>query len=136
VDSSIIVSLFAGDELTARAEQFASQRNLIFLVSDFACAEVASVISRSVRMRELTKAEAKTIFRRFDAWRENGTEHVETETADVVAAEAFLRQLNLTLLAPDALHIAMAQRKGATLATFDIKMAASARKLGLELAAA
>ncbi len=119
-----------------RAETFTSQTSLKFLVSDFACAEFASVISRAVRTRELTKAEAKAIFRRFDVWKENRAQHIETETADVAAAEAFLRQLNVTLFAPDALHIAMAKRAGAVLATFDTKMAASAKNLGLDLAGA
>jgi predicted nucleic acid-binding protein len=94
------------------------------------------VISRRVRTRELNKAEAKAIFRRFDSWKEARAQHIEIETADVAATEAFLRQLNLTLLAPDALHIAMAKRAGAALATFDTKMAASAKNLGLDLAGA
>jgi predicted nucleic acid-binding protein len=136
LDTCIVVSLFAGDSFSMRAETFTSQTSLKFLVSDFACAEFASVISRAVRTRELTKAEAKAIFRRFDVWKENRAQHIETETADVAAAEAFLRQLNVTLFAPDALHIAMAKRAGAVLATFDTKMAASAKNLGLDLAGA
>ncbi len=55
---------------------------------------------------------------------------------DVRLAETFIRRLDLTLLAPDALHIAMAKREGAALATFDAKMAASAQNLGLDVAAA
>jgi predicted nucleic acid-binding protein len=136
LDTCIVVSLFAGDSFSMRAETFTSQTSLKFLVSDFACAEFASVISRAVRTRELTKAEAKAIFRRFDVWKENRAQHIETETADVAAAEAFLRQLNVTLFAPDALHIAMAKRAGAVLATFDTKMAASVKNLGLDLAGA
>ncbi len=132
----MLVSLFAGDSFSLRAETFTSQISLKFIVSDFACAEFASVISRPVRTRELTRAEAKAIFRRFYAWKETRVQHIEIKTADVAAAEAFLRQLNLTLLAPDALHIAMAKRAGAVLATFDTKMAASAESLGLDLAGA
>jgi predicted nucleic acid-binding protein len=56
------------------------------------------------------------------------------KAADVAAAEAFLRQMNITLLAPDALLIAIAQRTGASLVTFDSKMAASAQTLGLGIA--
>jgi predicted nucleic acid-binding protein len=136
LDTCILVSLFAGDSFSLRADTFTSQTSLKFLVSDFACAEFASVISRAVRTRELTRAEAKAIFRRFDAWKQTSAQDIEIETADVAAAEAFLRQLNLTLLAPDALHIAMAKRAGASLATFDTKMAASAKNLGLNLASA
>ncbi len=63
-------------------------------------------------------------------------QNVALALGDVLAAEGFLRRLDLTLLAPDALHIAMCQRIGATLATFDEKMAASARMLGVDVAAA
>jgi predicted nucleic acid-binding protein len=136
MDSSVLVSLFTNDTMTTLAEKFASRQDLILLVSDFASAEVASVISRRVRTRELTRAEAKAIFRRFDSCKQTRAQYIEIESADVAAAEAFLRQLNLTLLAPDTLHIAMAKRAGAVLATFDTKMAASAKNLGLELAGA
>jgi predicted nucleic acid-binding protein len=42
----------------------------------------------------------------------------------------FLRRLNLTLRTDDALHIAIAQRVGAELLTFDRPMANAARALG------
>jgi predicted nucleic acid-binding protein len=42
-----------------------------------------------------------------------------------------LRRLDLTLLTPDALHIAIAARIDATLVTFDRAMATSARALGM-----
>ncbi len=56
--------------------------------------------------------------------------------ADVKRADAVMRRLDLTLRTPDALHIAIAERIGATMATFDDKMAAAARILGLAVAAA
>jgi predicted nucleic acid-binding protein len=49
---------------------------------------------------------------------------------DLAAATMFLRRLDLPLRTPDALHIAIAQRVGAMLVTFDRQMAASARTLG------
>jgi uncharacterized protein len=42
----------------------------------------------------------------------------------------------LPLRAPDAIHIAMAQRVGAALVTFDRRMAAAARALGIAAAEA
>jgi predicted nucleic acid-binding protein len=49
---------------------------------------------------------------------------------DVAVATAFLRRLDLTLRAPDAIHIAIAQRVDATLVTFDQGMATAALALG------
>jgi hypothetical protein len=51
-------------------------------------------------------------------------------SADVTAAAGFLRRLDLTLRRQDALHIAIAQRVGAALFTFDQQMTSAARALG------
>ena len=57
-------------------------------------------------------------------------------SSDVTAAASFIRRLDLTLRMADAINIAMAQRIGATLATFDVKMRDSARAIGVPVAAA
>ena len=87
----------------------ANQPELI--VSDFAAAEFASVIARAVRK-------------------------VEPRPADMVGAASFMRRLDLNLRTPDALNIAIAQRLAAELVTFDEKMAANARQLGVSVALA
>jgi uncharacterized protein len=70
------------------------------------------------------------VFSSFDAWTARAAKRAETKAADVLAAAAFLRRLDLTLRTADALNIAIAQRLGVALVTFDQKMAASARLLG------
>jgi predicted nucleic acid-binding protein len=57
-------------------------------------------------------------------------------TADIRAAKVFLRRLDLTLRTADALNIAIAQRIRAALVTFDERMAANARVLGIHVVAA
>jgi len=136
LDTSVIVSLFANDALNARALKFLNDEKPILFVSDFAAAEFAAAIARRVRTRELTDIGAREIFSRFDIWRLSATRTVLLAADDVRLAESFIRRLDMTLLAPDALHIAMAKRAGAALATFDTKMAASAKNLGLDLAGA
>jgi predicted nucleic acid-binding protein len=54
---------------------------------------------------------------------------VQTTASDIASAAAFIRRLDLNLRAPDAINIAIADRVGAALATFDERMAASARAL-------
>jgi len=85
-------------------------------------------------MGELTVPEARMVFANFDSWMRGSVTAVETASSDIRVAEGFLRRLDLTLRAGDALHIAVAQRNGADLATFDVKMSASARLLGVSLA--
>jgi predicted nucleic acid-binding protein len=86
-------------------------------------------------MRTLTQPAARIVFMQFDTWLQ-GTERAETIHADVATAERALRRLDMNLRAPDALNIAIAQRIGATLMTFDDKMAACAKALGVPVAAA
>ena len=134
LNASVLVALFTNDALTARADAYLRTHTPIVLVSDFAAAEFASAISTRVRMAELTSAEAQTVFSNFDAWTARAAQRIETGAADVKAAEAFLRRLDLTLRTPDALNIAIAERAAATLVTFDEKMAACARALGVAVA--
>jgi len=59
---------------------------------------------------------------------------VETVAADIAAAAEFIRRLDLNLRTPDAVNIAVAQRAGAILATFDTRMAESEAALGVAVA--
>lgn len=130
LDASVLVALLTNDALTTRADALLRSHTAVLLVSDVA-AEFASALGRQVRTGELTAAEARIAFATFDSWVARTAQRVETASADMLVAETFLRRLDLTLLAPDALNIAIAQRLNTTLASFDGKMAACARALGL-----
>jgi uncharacterized protein len=137
LDASVLVSLLVQDALTARAYALLrSGTPWVLVVSDFAAAEFASALGRRARMTYLGAEEARAALTDFDAWTAREAQRVETTTADVRAAEAFLRRLDLTLRTPDALNIALAQRAAAALATLDQKMAVSARALGTEVVTA
>ncbi len=130
VDASVLVSLFSNDALSARADAFLRAHPSILIVSDFAAAEFASAIARRVRTRLLTADDARAAFSTFDVWTARHTGWAQTTTTDVASAAGFLRRLELTLRAPDAINIAIAQRVDADLLTFDEQMAAGARALG------
>jgi hypothetical protein len=134
LDASVLVALFTQDSFTSRADDYLRANESIVVVSDFAAAEFASSIGRRVRMKALSSQDAREGFASFDAWTARAAEGIQIEPADILTAQAFLRRLDLTLRAPDAIHIAAAQRIGATLLTFDTKMATSARALGTEIA--
>ena len=84
-------------------------------------------------MKILEVAEARAAFTDFDLWRAK-TQAAVCAPADIAAAEIILRRLDPPLRTPDAIHIGVALRLGAVLATFDARMAASARSLGVPLA--
>ncbi len=133
LDSCVVVSQVKQDAFSLRADTFLRAQMPTMIVSDFAAAEFASVIARHVRTKELSQLEARQAFAQFDAWVQ-GTQRAETTHADVAMAERALRRLDLNLRAPDAINIAIAHRIGATLMTFDDRMAVAAKALGVPVA--
>lgn len=133
-DASVLVALFVIDPSSARAEAFLSAYPEIFVVSDFGAAEFSSAVARRVRTRDLTRDDGRLAFSNFDSWVARSADRQETTTADIAAADRILRRLDVNLRTPDAIHIAIAQRLDATLVTFDQRMAASARALGMAVA--
>ncbi len=129
-DASVIVPLFVVDSFVARASVFLVSHPADIFVSEFAAAEFASVIAMRCRKRALSTEEGRRGFANFDIWKVRKTFSAETLPVDVRAAEVMLRRLDLNLRTPDAIHIAIVQRLGAELATFDVRMADCARALG------
>lgn len=136
LDTSVLVALWSSDDAHSnRAEAFVRSGPMALVVSDFACAEFAAVLARHVRSDKLDAGIARKTFAEFDIWRTRSVEPLDTERSDIAAADAFLRRLDLNLRTPDAIHIGIAQRVGADLATFDKRMAVCAHELGVPLAA-
>lgn len=131
LDASVLVALLSIDPLNARADAFLGAGPTDIIVSDFAAAEFSSAIARRVRTGEITRETGPADLANFDLWTARLTQRVEIAPGDVAEAQAYLRRLDLTLLTPDALHIAIAARIGAILVTFDRAMTASARVLGM-----
>ncbi|MFD0936319.1 type II toxin-antitoxin system VapC family toxin [Methylobacterium trifolii] len=133
LDTSVLVALLTDDPSTLRADSFFRTHAPIPVVSDFAAAEFASALGRRVRMGEIDAGQARTAFSHLDQWIVRVAQRIEIGARDVAEAERFLRRLDLTLRTPDALNIALCFRASAVLATFDDKMAAAARALGLDV---
>jgi uncharacterized protein len=130
-DTNVLVALFANDALNHRADKALRELRDIVVISSFTAAEFAVVIARRVRTRELSANDARTAFSNFDDWCARDTLRIELESIDVSIAAGLLRRLDLTLRTPDALHIAMAQRVGTSLLTFDKAMGSCAKSLGV-----
>ncbi len=133
LDASVLVALLTTDALSTRADALLRALRPITLVSDFATAEFASALARRVRTGELATSLAHAAFANLDIWCARSAQTVETDATDVRAATFLLRRLDLPLRTADAINIAIAQRAGARLATFDAKMATAARALGVDV---
>jgi len=134
LDTNFIVALITPEALSDRAAAFVATEPGPLIVSDFTTAEFSSVIARQVRTGERLRDEALLVLERFDVWANQATSRAEVVSIDVALATTYLRRLDLTLLTPDALHIAIARRLGAFLVTFDRRMITTARTLGVPVA--
>lgn len=129
LDASVLVAMFTDDALTPRSDAMLRGSRYILSLSDFGAAELASAIGRLVRMNQMTPDTARAGFEDFDHWVASSAERVALTSADVKASEVLLRRMDLGLRTGGALHIAIARRTGATLATFDKRMGEAARSV-------
>jgi predicted nucleic acid-binding protein len=104
------------------------------VISDLAVTEGASALARRVREGTLTSAGASRVLRAIVEALDGGVYRRVDLTADVYRrAEHFLLSLGATpLRALDALHLALAMSaRAASMASFDVRLAAAARAVGL-----
>ena len=127
--------LLIPEPFSDRADTFIAGQQGPLIVSDLAGVEFSSAMARRVRMRQFTFNEARLALSSFDAWVARSATGAEITSADFALAVSFLRRLDLPLRTLDALHIAVARRLNATLVAFDQRMIASARAIGMAVAA-
>ena len=135
LDTNAAIGLLTVDPLSARVRTVLRQSSAPIFISDFLGVEFSAVVSRKARAGVITHQHALDALAALDQWSAR-VSRFELEAGDIARADLFVRRLDLPLLAPDAIHIAIAQRLGATLVTFDRRMAAAARTLGLAVAGA
>ena len=131
LDASVLLPTLIAEPSTEAVYDRLGVYDRELLISDFAAAEVASALSRLVRMALLTGADASARLADFDAWRAAMSLPVDIRASDARLAYIYVRRFDLRLRAPDALHLAIALRLDATLMTLDRRLATAARELGL-----
>ena len=131
LDASFLVALLTIEPFSFRALQYVRACTGGLIVSDFAAAEFASAISRRVRIGQMPQAEGLLVLSALEQWASNAASGIQISSGDIALAGTFLRRLDLPLRTPDAIHVAAADRLGATLVTFDRRMAANAAALSI-----
>jgi len=131
LDASVILPSLVLEASSASVDIFMSSRGGALMVSDFAATEVASALSRLLRVGAFPAAEAAARLADFDAWRTAETDTVDLQPSDARLANIFVRRFDLMLRAPDALHAAICRRTGNVLVTFDRRLARAAAELGV-----
>ena len=131
LDASAIVPTLVLEASSPALDGFLAAATDSLVVSDFAAAEVASALSRLVRMTSIGRATAESLLHEFDVWRASSTVGAEVSSADVRLTSILVRRFELALRASDALHVATCQRHDHTLVTLDRRLAAAATALGV-----
>ena len=128
LDTSVVVTLLLQDMHSSRADAWLTRTKPTLLVSDFCSVEFAAVVSSRVRMNALTAENASLALRRFDDWLSRPVQFVRCTSDQMAAAAQIVRDITTKLGAPDAIHLAITRHLGATLATFDDRLAEAARR--------
>ena len=128
LDTSVVVALLLQDMHSSRADAWLIRTKPTLLVSDFCSVEFAAVVSRRVRMNGLTAENASLTLRRFDDWLTRPVQVIRCAPEQMAAAGQIVRDFTTKLSATDAIHLAITRHLGATLATFDDRLAEAARR--------
>ena len=131
LDTSVLLPTLIAEPSTEAVYQYLGAIDQELLISDFAAAEVASGLSRLVRMTLLTDADVSARLADFDAWRATMSSPVDIHASDPRLAYVYVRRFDLGLRAPDALHLAITRRLDLVLVTLDRRLATAARELGI-----
>jgi uncharacterized protein len=131
LDTSVLLPTLIAEPATEAVYDCLGACEQELLISDFAAAEVASALSRLIRMAMLTDADASARLADFDAWRAAMSTPVDIAASDARLAYIYVRRFDLGLRAPDALHLAIARRLDATLITLNRRLAAAAGEMGI-----
>lgn len=133
LDANVAIALVLAEENSGRARSMLAGATTLVL-SDFARAECVSSLGRFVRAGRLSDRAARRTLLSLDALA-GRAEGWTLEPGDLARAEGWMRSFTLRLRTPDALHLALALRSGARLATMDRTLAEDAATLGIPLAA-
>ena len=129
LDTSVLIAAFTREDGSPRALALLAEAGA-WRVSDWATAEFAGAIRVKARRGELApdliEAVEATLDEMIAAVGASITVHADdhAEARRLIIEDGLLR-------APDALHLAIAQRIGAQLATFDANLARAAEAVGV-----
>lgn len=131
LDTSILIPLYRPEILSPQAEQLLNESAPAPAISTLTQVEVASVLSRCVRMNELTAEQAREIERTLAGDLDAGVlVRVPFHDSCYWQARYWLSRYNTTLRTLDALHLACAAEHGLTLVTGDHALTGAADTLG------
>lgn len=131
LDASVVVPVLV-DELTSPGIDRWLATDPEICLSQWTVSEVSSALSHRQRTERLEPDEREAAEDELDRFLALGAPVIEVGNDDVLAARSLLR-FDPQLRTPDALHLALAIRLGAALATYDKRLATAAASIDVEV---
>jgi len=122
--------MFLPDTHTERVLAWLSSSSEFPVVSRWTIAEFSSATARQERMGQVSHEARLEAEHSLDVWL-SGIDRAPVLAADFEAARDLIRSDRVRLRTPDALHLAIARRLSARLATVDARMAEAAEQIGM-----
>ncbi|MBF0463424.1 MAG: type II toxin-antitoxin system VapC family toxin [Magnetococcales bacterium] len=102
------------------------------LISQWVCTELASVLARQARMKEMPRKEARKVFDLLDQLVKTGLiRMIPVDGIDFDQAALWVMGAPVPLRGPDALHLAITYRINARLLSLDAKLLVAAQWAGV-----
>ncbi len=133
LDTSFVAPLVIAEDTSNAVEAFVLKLKPGELASSlWTQVELASLVSRKIRMGELSSAEAEAVRREFERMLSESFELLVPSAADFALATKYLERPKTGLRAGDALHLGIASNHGAKkILTLDAGFVAAGRQLKL-----
>lgn len=132
IDTCVLLAVLTPEVHSSAATLFLAQSQAPLAISSWSVTELHSALGLKVRSNAMNQAQAEAILQGFERSLAPGLLLLELEPQDFLNANACLRGWITTLRAADALHLAIASARGATLCSLDAPFVAAAKQLGLE----
>lgn len=133
LDTSVVVAAITREAYTGRAHEVLASRAADLVIRDWTVTEVSAALSLKQRLGGLPETDRHTALALFQQLAEDSMVREHIGQADFLRAAQLADRPGVAVRAGDALHLAMVERVGATLATFDTAMSRAAAELGLSV---
>ena len=132
VDTCVLLAALTPEAHSPTAAAFLAQARAPLAISSWSVTELHSALGLKVRTKALGLSQAEAVLQGFERSLAPGLLLLEIEPQDFCNANACLRGWSTTLRAGDALHLAIASGRGASLCSLDAPFVAAAQQLGLD----
>ena len=132
IDTCVLLAVLTPEVHSPTAAAFLAQARAPLAISSWSVTELHSALGLKVRTKALSPSQAEAVLQGFERGLAPGLLVLELEPQDFRNADACLRGWTTSLRAADALHLAIASGRGASLCSLDAPFVAAAHQLGLD----